>query len=422
MAEAASELKMLERVQSPWRNDFPILRTKTQTGKPLAFLDTAASAQKPKIVIDAMNAVLEGGYSNIHRGLYEISLNLSQAFEDVRDKVATFIGAPSDKNIVFTRNATEGINLVAQSWGKHNLQAGDEVIITEMEHHANIVPWQILASQIGIVVKVIPVTKQGTLDIEALENLLTEQTRYVGAVSISNALGTINHVNKIVNIVRSYNADIKILIDGSQSIVHGITNVIDLDCDFLVFTGHKIYGPSGIGVLYGKYDLLQSMPPYQGGGDMIETVSLKGETTFRDAPYKFEAGTPAIVDVIGLGAALTYVGDVGMDKILEHERALSQYAHDAIMEIEGLTLHGPSAIEHKAGILSFTMNGIHSSDIGMILDQCGVAVRTGHHCAMPLMEAMGLESTTRASIGMYTNQDDIDALILGLKKVQELFS
>lgn len=406
-------------INSPWRDDFPVLKTKVHGKKPLAFLDSAASAQKPQVVIYAMNEILEGGYSNIHRGLYEISQNLSQKFEDVRGKVAQFIGAASDKEIVFTRNTTEGINLVAQSWGRANLNAGDEVIITEMEHHANIVPWQLLAEQIGIVVKVVPITEQGTLDLDALEGLLSGKTKLVGFVEISNALGTVNPVDNIIQMVREFNPEIKILVDGTQGVVHRAVDVQVMDPDFYVFTGHKLYGPSGVGVLYGKYDVLNVMPPYQGGGDMIERVSFSG-ITYREAPFRFEAGTPAIVEVVGLGAAVDYLVDIGMDKIVEHEARLSSYAHEAIKGIDGITLHGPDDLTQKAGILSFVVEGIHTSDIGMILDQCGVAARTGHHCAMPLMEVLSVEGTTRASIGMYSNSDDIDQLIDGLKKVQEL--
>ncbi len=407
-------------IQSPWRNDFPAL-SKTMSGQPLAFLDSGASAQKPSAVIDAMDAVLRGGYSNIHRGLYEISQNLTQSFEDVRKKVAQFIGAPSDKNIVFTRNSTEGINLVAQCWGRENLSHGDEVIITEMEHHANIVPWKILEDQFGITVKVVPVTSDGILDLDAFKAMLSDKTKLIGVVEISNALGTINSITEIVQTARAYNADIKILVDGSQGVVHRRVNVVDIDADFYVFTGHKLYAPSGIGVLYGKYDLLDAMPPYQGGGDMIERVSFKSGITYREAPFKFEAGTPAIVEVIGLGAAIDYLSAIGMDKISAYETELATYAQKVLGEIDGLTLYGPKDISQKAGIFSFTMEGAHPSDIGMILDQCGVAVRCGHHCAMPLMESMGIDATARASLGMYNNQDDVDSLVHGLKKVQQLF-
>ncbi len=408
-------------LQSPWRDDFPVLKTMVHGDKPLAFLDSAASAQKPQTVIDAMDAVLTGGYSNIHRGLYEISQNLTQGFEDTRKKVAGFIGASSEKNIVFTRNATEGINLVAQSWAEENLREGDEILITEMEHHANIVPWQILAEKIGVIVRVVPVTAEGTLDLDVFDTLLSDKTKLVACVEISNALGTINPVEGIVSRVRSFNPDIKILIDGSQGIVHSAVDVMRMDADFYVFTGHKLYAPTGIGVLYGKYELLDAMQPYQGGGDMIERVSFKTGTVYREAPYKFEAGTPAIVEVIGLGAAVDYLVDKSMDKIIQHERNLLEYATNEIMGIDGLTLHGPKSLSEKAGVLSFTMDQVHPSDIGMILDQCGVAVRSGHHCAMPLMEALGIDATARASLAMYSNKDDVDALITGVKKVQELF-
>lgn len=416
----AADTAEMSDLRSPYRNDFPAL-AKTMNGKTLAFLDSAASAQKPQCVIDAMDAVLTGGYSNIHRGLYEISQNLTQEFEDVRKKIAAFIGAPSDKNIVFTRNTTEGINVVAQSWGRSNLQADDEIIITEMEHHANIVPWQILSEQTGAVLKVIPITPDGTLNLERLPELLSKNTRLISFVEISNALGTINPVNEIIKRVRGFNPEIKIMVDGSQGVVHRAVDVVEMDADFYVFTGHKLYAPTGVGVLYGKYDLLNSMPPYQGGGDMIEQVSLNSGIIYREAPYKFEAGTPAIVEVIGLGAAIDYLSAIGMDKIAAHEGALLEYATAEILKVEGLTLHGPNDLPQKAGILSFTMTQAHSSDIGMILDQCGIAVRTGHHCAMPAMEAMGMDSTARASLALYTNKEDIDALITGLNKVTELF-
>lgn len=407
-------------LQSPWRSDFPVLSTQMH-GQRLAFLDSAASAQKPKRVIDAMDRIYTKGYANIHRGLYEISQDLTAAFEAVRVKIAAFIGARSEKNIVFTRNATESINLVAQSWGRTFLQEGDEVIITEMEHHANIVPWQLLRDQIGITIKAVPVTPGGTLDMDAFRAMLSPRTKLVAVVEISNGLGTINPVREIIKLSHNFNPELKVLVDGSQGIVHRPVNVRDMDADFYVFTGHKLYGPTGIGVLYGKYDILQAMPPYQGGGDMIERVSLE-KTTYREAPYRFEAGTPAIVEVIGLGAAVDYLVDIGMDTIAAHEAALLEYATEEIRKIEGLTLHGPEDLSQKAGILSFTMDYAHPSDIGMILDQCGVAVRSGHHCAMPLMAALGVDATARASIAMYTDKSDIDALIAGLHKVRGLFS
>jgi cysteine desulfurase/selenocysteine lyase len=400
------------------RDDFPALRT-LMHGRKLAFLDSGASAQKPHAVIGAMNAVLENGYSNIHRGLYEISQNLTEEFEGVRETVARFINAPSDQNIIFTRNTTEGINLVARSWGRKFLQRGDEIILTDMEHHANIVPWQLLQAETGIVIKTIPFDTRGVLDLDAFEKLLTEKTKFVGLVHISNALGTINPVQKIIGIARDFYPEIKILVDGSQAVVHTAVDVQDLDADFYVFTGHKLYGPTGIGVLYGKTKILESMPPYQGGGDMIERVSFGG-TTYKAPPYRFEAGTPAIVEVIGLGAAMDYVSAIGMENIAAHEAALLAYATEKLAGVPGLTLYGTAP--EKAGILSFTIEGAHPSDVGMILDQCGVAVRTGHHCCMPLMERLGLDATVRASLGLYSSRADIDQLIEGLAKVRELFS
>lgn len=402
---------------SKYRDDFPALK-QLMNGKPLAFLDSAASAQKPNTVINAMDAVLKGSYANIHRGLYKISQNLTEDFEAVRSKVAAFIGAKSEKNIVFTRNATEAINLVAQSWGGANLKAGDEIILTQMEHHANIVPWQLLSKNKDIKIKVIPVLEDGSLDLQAFENLLNQRVRLLAFTHVSNALGTINPAKKIIEIARKFNPELKVLVDGSQAVVHTAVNVTELDADFYVFTGHKLYGPTGIGVLYGKSEILNSMPPYQGGGDMIEKVSFAG-TTFREAPARFEAGTPAIIEVIGLGAAIDYVQGIGMDNISAHEAALLAYGTERLCEIPGLTLRGTAP--DKAAILSFTMEGAHSSDIGMVLDQMGVAVRTGHHCCMPLMEHIGVDAMARASFALYSNRDDINQLVEGLHKVRELF-
>ncbi len=399
------------------RADFPVLQTQ-MNGQPLAFLDSAASAQKPQIVINAMNAVLESGYSNIHRGLYRISQDLTADFEAVRAKIAAFIGAKSEKEIVFTKNATESINLIAQSWGRAHLKPADEIILTEMEHHANIVPWQLLAAEIGFKIKTVPVLENGTLDLSLLPSLLTDKTKFFGLIHISNALGVINPVDKIIRHVRAFNPDIKILIDGSQGVVHSPVNVSAMDADFFCFTGHKLYGPSGIGALYVRANIAETMPPFLGGGDMIERVSFDG-TTFKPPPYRFEAGTPPIVEVIGLGAAIDYISTIGFDHIVQHENTLRDYGHAALSEIDGLKLYGASP--DKIGIFSFTLEGIHHSDIGMILDQCGVAVRAGHHCCMPLMQALGIEGTIRASLGIYSNQDDIDKLVTGLKKVKDLF-
>ncbi len=401
---------------SKYRDDFPVLQTQ-MNGKPLAFLDTGASAQKPQAVIDVMNNVQSNGYANIHRGLYAISQDLTADFEAVRAKIAKFIGASNEKEIIFTRNTTESINLVAQSWGRAHLSEGDEIIISEMEHHANIVPWQLLRDQIGIVIKIIPVLDNGTLDLEAFQTLLTQKTKFLSFVHISNALGTINNAKKIITLARDFYPDIKILVDGSQAVVHGTVNVTELDADFYVFTGHKLYGPSGIGVLYGKYDVLETMPPYQGGGDMIEHVTFD-HTTYKEPPYRFEAGTPAITEVIGLGVAVEYVQSIGMDNIATHEQELFAYGTEKLLSIDGLKLYGTAP--DKAGIMSFTMDGMHISDVAMILDQCGVAVRTGHHCCMPLWKRYGIEGTIRASLGLYSNKSDIDQLYDGLIKAKEM--
>ncbi len=399
------------------RADFPAL-SQTMNGKRLVFLDTAASAQKPRAVIGAMNKVLETGYANIHRGIYRISQDLTAEFEGVRAKIGRFIGAESEKTIVFTRNATESINLVAQSWGRTHLQAGDEIILTEMEHHANIVPWQLLAGQIGSVIKVVPVMENGHLDHTAFENLLSKKTRLVSCVHVSNAIGTVNDAGALIKTARAFDPAIKILIDGSQAVPHMPVDVRKLDADFYVFTGHKLYGPTGIGVLYGKYEVLDTMPPYQGGGDMIEQVSFTG-TTFKPPPARFEAGTPAIVEVIGLGAAVDYMESQGLEDIFAYERQMMAYAVARLEGIKGLRLyHGANSLS----VLPFMLEGVHPSDAGMILDQCGVAVRTGHHCCMPLMAHLGVTGTIRASVGLYTGGPEIEALVQGIEKAKDLLA
>lgn len=400
---------------SNYRNDFPILK-KTN----IAYLDSASSAQKPQCVIDSYKNLYENNYANIHRGLYKFSQETTQAYEVVRSKVATFINAKTENEIIFTRNTTEAINLVAQSWGRSHLQAGDEIIITEMEHHANIVPWQLLETQIGIKVKVAPIHDDGTLDFGALVSLFSERTKFVSIVHASNALGTINPVAKVIKAVKNFNSDILTLVDGSQSIVHGSIDVQSIGCDFFAFTGHKIYGPNGVGVLYGRSKILKNMPPYQGGGDMIETVSFDKGTTFKPAPARFEAGTPAIAEVIALGTAIDYVSAVGMDNIAAHEARLLDIMMRELQAIEGLTFYGTAP--DKVGVVSFTADWAHASDIAMILDQCGVAVRTGHHCCMPLMQRLGVDATVRASLGLYSNESDIQTLIKGLKKAKEMLA
>lgn len=414
----AGQVKMASSANiAAYRADFPVLQ-KPMNGRPLAYLDTAASAQKPRAVIDAMRGALESHYANIHRGLYAHSQQTTAAFEEARRKIADFIGALSEREIVFTRNATEAINLVAASWGA-GLREGDEIILSGMEHHANIVPWQLLRERTGIVIKVIPVLDNGTLDLDAFEKLLSPRTKLVGVVHISNALGTVNNINKIIALSKKFNPEIKVLIDGSQAVVHSAVNIAALGCDFYVFTGHKLYGPTGVGVLWGRYDLLVAMPPYQGGGDMIERVSFE-KTTFKEPPSRFEAGTPAIAEVIGLGAAVEYLAVIGMEAIAAHEVILRNYMHQQLKTIDGLRFYGISP--EKAGIISFTADWGHPSDIAMILDQQGVAVRTGHHCCQPLMQRFGIDATVRASLGLYSNEDDIDALVAGLKKAKELLS
>lgn len=401
-----------------YRADFPALN-EPMNGKRLAYMDSASSAQKPQVVIDAMNDVLTHSYANIHRGLYANSQTTTQLYEDVRVKLANFINANSENEIVFTRNSTEAMNLVAQSWARNTLKAGDEIILTTMEHHANIVPWQILEEQIGVQLKVVPILEDGSLDFGAFMALLSSKTKLVTLVHISNSLGTVNPVRKIVKATKDFDENIICMIDGSQSAVHSKVDLQDLGCDFFALTGHKLYGPNGVGILWGKFDLLNSMPPFLGGGDMIETVSFDGPV-YKAAPFKFEAGTPAIVEVIGLGAAIDYLNAIGMDAIAVHEKEMLNYMVQKLGMIEGLNFYGTA--QEKAGIISFTADWAHISDIAMILDQQGVALRTGHHCCMPLMQELGIEGTARASIGLYTNKEDIDQLVSALEKAKEMLS
>ncbi len=397
---------------SACRADFPVFEDK------LAYLDTAASAQKPLIVIDKMRDVMSHHYANIHRGLYKLSQVATQEYEAVRGKVAEFINA-AENEVVFTRNTTEAINLVAASWGSTNLKAGDEIILTAMEHHANIVPWQLLQERVGFSIKVVPVLKDGTLDFEAFQNLLSDKTKLLAVTHASNTLGTVNPVSRMVKTAKAFKADIRILVDASQSVVHGGVDVKELGCDFLAFTGHKLYGPTGVGVLWARAELLEAMPPYQGGGDMIESVSFKG-TTYKSGPSKFEAGTPAIVEVIGLGAAIDYVRTAGQANIAAHEKQLLDYMAGALGRVDGLRFYGTA--QEKVGIVSFTADWASNADIAMVLDQSGVCVRVGHHCCMPLMESFGIEGTVRASIGLYSNQNDIDSLVKALKKAKDMLS
>ncbi len=397
------------------RADFPILAEKIRN-KPLVYLDNAASCQKPNAVIDNISDFYRHDYANIHRGVHTLSVRATDKFESAREKVRGFINAASGKEIIFVRGATEAVNLIAQTYGKANIKAGDEIVITAMEHHSNIVPWQMLCEQTGAVLKVAPMNVQGELIYDAFEALLNDKTKLVAVVHMSNALGTINPVKLMINAAHA--KAIPVMLDGAQAIPHMPVDVQDLDCDFYVFSGHKLYGPSGIGVMYGKQALLEAMPPYQGGGDMIRTVSFK-ESTYAGLPHKFEAGTPGIADVVGLGAAIDYLNEIGMANIATYEAELLDYATEQARQIEGLTIIGEA--KEKGAILSFVLGKIHPHDIGTMLDSLGIAIRAGHHCAMPVMEFYGVPATARASFAMYNTRQEIDVLMEGLKSLIKVF-
>jgi len=397
------------------RADFPILAEQIRN-KPLVYLDNAASCQKPNAVIDAISDFYRHDYANIHRGVHTLSVRATDKFEAAREKVKTFINAASSKEIIFVRGATEAVNLIAQTYGKANIQVGDEIIITAMEHHSNIVPWQMLCEQTGAVLRVAPMNVQGELLYPEFEALLNAKTRLVAVVHMSNALGTINPVEKIIAAAHAKN--IPVLLDGAQAIPHMAVDVQALDCDFYVFSGHKLYGPSGIGVLYGKQALLEAMPPYQGGGDMIRTVTFE-KSTYSGLPHKFEAGTPNIADVVGLGAAIDYLNNFGMGAIADYEAELLAYATAQAEQIKGLKIIGTAA--EKGGILSFTLERIHPHDIGTMLDSLGIAIRAGHHCAMPVMDFYQIPATARASFAMYNTMEEIDVLMGGIKGLIEAF-
>ena len=397
------------------RKDFPIL-SRTVHGKPLVFLDSAASAQKPQPVIDAISRFYATDYANIHRGVYELSLRATEEVEDARRKVARFIGADPHE-IVFVRNATEAINLVAATYGREHVREGDEVLITHMEHHANIVPWQRLCEERGAALRVAPIDDRGQLILEAFEALLTPRTRIVAVTHVSNALGSVNPIDEIVRLAHA--RGIPVLVDGAQAVPHGRVDVRELDCDFYAFSGHKLFGPSGIGVLYGKAAQLAAMPPYMGGGEMILSVSFE-KTIYKEPPYRFEAGTPDIAGAVGLGAAIDYLEAQDLDAVAAHERALLSYASEALTLVPGLRFIGTA--EHKASAISFVMDGVHPHDIGTILDREGIAVRTGHHCAQPVMQRFDVPATARASLALYNTRADVDALVSGLHEVREVFA
>ena len=397
------------------RKDFPILRQQMR-GHPLVYLDNAATTQKPQLVLDTLARYYAAGNANIHRGVYELSEDATAAYDGARSKVKQLLNAASSREIVFTRNSTESINLVAQTFGRQHLKAGDEVLITHMEHHSNIVPWQLLCEQCDAELRVAPIDETGTLQLDEFERLLGPRTRLVSVVHLSNSLGTINPVQTIVEMAHRHG--IPVLIDGSQAVYHMPVDVQALGCDFYVFTGHKLYGPTGIGVLYGREDLLEKMPPYQGGGDMIQSVTF-ATTTYAELPNKFEAGTPHIAGAVGLGAAVDYLHKIGFDGIGSHEADLLAYGTEALADVDGLRLIGTAA--KKASILSFVMEGAHPHDIGTIVDRDGVAIRTGHHCTQPVMDRFDIPATARASIAMYNTRDELDALARALKRVREMF-
>jgi cysteine desulfurase/selenocysteine lyase len=408
-------------IQTPFdveklRQDFPVLK-QTIHGKPLVYLDNAATAQKPQSVIDAIVKFYEVDCANIHRGVHELSQRSTKTYELTRTKVKKFLNARHQHEIIFVRGTTEGINLVAQTWGRRNVKAGDEIVIAGLEHHSNIVPWQMLCEETGAHLRVIPIDDRGDLLLDEYAKLLNPRTRMVAIGHVSNALGTINPARKIVEMAHSAGA--LTLIDGAQAVPHMKVDVQALDADFYAFSGHKLFGPTGIGVLYGKTDLLNAMPPYQGGGDMIRTVTFE-KTTYNDLPYKFEAGTPDIAGGIGLGAAVDYVNHVGIENIAAYEHELLLYGTEAVSQIPGLRIIGTA--REKAAVISFVMEGIHPHDIGTVLDKMGIAVRTGHHCAQPVMDRYQIPATTRASFAFYNTMAEIDSLVAGLHKVKEIFS
>ena len=413
VCDRQSEAKLFD--VSRAREEFPILKQEIH-GKPLVYLDSAASAPKPKCVIDTISRFYAEDYSNIHRGVYELSQRSTRAYEDVRAKIRRFINASSEREIIFVRGTTEGINLVAQSYGRAHVGRGDEILITEMEHHSNIVPWQILCEESGARLRVAPMDDRGELELVKLEKLLGPSTRLVAVTHVSNALGTVNPVREIIELAHLRN--VPVLVDGAQAVPHSRIDVQDLDCDFYCFSGHKLYGPSGVGVLYGKEELLENMRPYQGGGDMISSVTFE-KTTYNRLPYKFEAGTPNIAGVVGLGAAVDYLEEIGIETVARHENDLLAYGTERLSEISTLRLVGQASC--KVGVLSFVLDTAHPHDIGTILDQEGIAIRTGHHCAQPVMDHFGLSATARASLGLFNTTKDIDSLAGGIQKVIEVF-
>jgi cysteine desulfurase/selenocysteine lyase len=397
------------------RKDFPILQLEVH-GKPLVYLDSAATSQKPQVVLDALASYYTTANANVHRGVHLLSEKATAEYEGARARIQRFLGAARTEEIVFVRGTTEGINLVAQSYGRRSVGPGDEVVITALEHHSNIVPWQMLCEERDAMLKVVPIDDDGQIDLEAYRRLLGPRTRLVAIAHVANALGTILPVKRMIDL--AHGRGVPVLVDGAQAVSHLRVDVRDLGCDFYVFSGHKLFGPTGIGVLYGKAELLEQMPPWQGGGDMIKVVTF-ARTTYSDPPYRFEAGTPHIAGAIGLGAAVDYVETLGRDRIAAYEDELLVYGTRALAAVDGLRLIGTA--REKASVLSFVMEGVHAHDVGTILDREGIAVRTGHHCAMPVMERFGVPATTRASLALYNTRAEIDALVQGLRRVREIF-
>jgi cysteine desulfurase/selenocysteine lyase len=397
------------------REDFPILRELIH-GKPLVYLDNANTTQKPRQVLDALATYYRHDNSNIHRATHLLSERATRSYEATRSAVARFINAADRREIVFTKGCTEGINLVAQSWGRTNLKAGDEVLVTWMEHHSNIVPWQLICAQTGATLKAAPITDRGELDLDAFDRLLTPNTRFVAIIHVSNALGTVNPVASLVAKAKAVGASV--LVDGAQATPHMPVDVRELGCDFYTFSGHKMYGPTGTGVLYGRASMLDAMPPYQGGGDMISSVTFE-KTLYNELPYKFEAGTPNIAGVVGLGAAVEYLAGLDRSAVSAHEDALLAYATERVREVAGVRVFGEA--RQKSSVLSFVLEGVHPHDMGTILDSEGIAVRTGQHCAQPVMDRYGVPATVRASIGLYNTREEIDTLVAGIHKVREVF-
>ena len=399
------------------REDFPIL-SRTVYNRPLVYLDNAATTQKPLCVLDAMREEYLNVNANVHRGVHYLSQQATDLHEAAREAVRRFINADKTEEIIFTRGTTEAINLIASSFCESQMQKGDEVIVTDMEHHSNVVPWQLQAMKRGIFVKHLPITDDGVLCIDQLEQLITEKTRLISVAHVSNVLGTVNPVDEIVKIAHAY--DVPVLVDGAQSAPHFRVDVKAMDCDFFAFSGHKMYGPTGIGVLYGKEKWLEKLPPYQGGGEMIDKVTWE-KTTFEHLPFKFEAGTPDYVATHGLAKAIEFIGSIGFDAIQRHEQELTRYCMEQLQTIEGMKIYGPMDASQKDAVVSFNVGDIHHLDMGTLLDRLGIAVRTGHHCAQPLMSRLGISGTVRASFALYNTKEEVDVLVAGIRRVAQMF-